>query len=61
MSEYKRLTTKCEEGNKPMTHGCDKEYCFYPEICETNRVCLECQYCIYTDLIKEEIAKKEEL
>ena len=44
-----------------MTHGCDKEYCFYPEICETNRVCLECKYCIYANLIKEEIAKKEEL
>ena len=48
------------KGNKPMTHGCDKEYCFYPEICETNRVCLECKYCIYADLIKEEIDKKNE-
>ena len=46
------------KGNKPMTHGCDKEYCFYPEICETNRVCLECKYCIYADLIKDEIDKK---
>ena len=41
-----------------MTHGCDKEYCFYPEICETNRVCLECKYCIYANLIKEETDKK---
>lgn len=41
-----------------MANGCDKEYCFYPEICETNRVCLECKYCIYADLIKEEIDKK---
>lgn len=48
------------KGNKPMTHGCDKEYCFYPEICETNRVCLECKYCIYANLIKEEIDKKNE-
>ena len=48
------------KGNKPMTHGCDKEYCFYPEICKTNRVCLECKYCIYADLIKKEIDKKNE-
>ena len=52
---YRRL-----KGNKPMIHGCDKEYCFYPEICETNRVCLECKYCIYADLIKKEIDKKNE-
>ena len=28
--------------------------------CETNRVCLECKYCIYADLIKKEIDKKNE-
>lgn len=59
MKDYKRLTFK--RLVDPLTHGCDKEYCFYPEICETNRVCLECKHCIYANLIKEEIDKKEEL